>query len=142
MQQSDILLVDDSSEIAELTKFAILRKKLTEKWKWFDDAENACDFLFREDYTERRDLHPYLILLDLHMPRLSGHDVLRMLKGNKSTAHIPVVMFSTSTDREDIRRSYELGANGYLVKAVDARTMMDTVADAVSYWTKRNLPVR
>lgn len=142
MQASDILLVDDSSEIAELTKFAILRKKLTDKWTWFDDSEHACDFLFDEDYTERRDLHPSLILLDLHMPRLGGHDVLRMLKGNKSTSHIPVVMFSTSTDREDIRRSYELGANGYLVKAVDARTMMDTVVDAVSYWTKRNLPVR
>jgi len=142
MQQSDILLVDDSSEVAELTKFAILRKKLTQKWTWFDDAEHACDFLFRADYTARRDLHPFLILLDLHMPRLSGHDVLRMLKGNKSTAHIPVVMFSTSNDSEDIRRSYELGANGYLVKAVDARLMMDTVVDAVSYWTTRNQPVR
>lgn len=142
MQQSDILLVDDSSEIAELTKFAILRKKLTEKWTWFNDPEHACDFLFHEDYTERRDLHPLLILLDLHMPRLSGHDVLRMLKGNKSTSHIPVVIFSASTDHEDVRRSYELGANGYLVKAVDARTMIDTVVDTVSYWTTRNLPVR
>jgi CheY-like chemotaxis protein len=142
MQQSDILLVDDSSEIAELTRFAILRKKLTEKWTWFDDSEHACDFLFSEDYAGRRDLHPRLILLDLHMPRLSGLDVLRMLKGNKSTSHIPVVIFSTSNDREDIRRSYELGANGYLVKAVDARTMMDTVVDAISYWTTRNLPLR
>jgi CheY-like chemotaxis protein len=142
MQASDILLVDDSSEIAELTKFAILRKKLTNKWTWFDDSEHACDFLFHEGYTGQRDLHPCLILLDLHMPRLGGHDVLRMLKGNKSTSHIPVVMFSTSTDHEDIRRSYELGANGYLVKAVDAGTMMDTVVDAVSYWTTRNMTMR
>jgi len=142
MQQSDILLVDDSSEVAELTKFAILRKKLTNTWAWFSDAERASDFLFHHEYTARRDLHPFLILLDLHMPRLGGHDLLRMLKGNKSTSHIPVVMFSTSTDREDIRKSYELGANGYLVKAVDARVMMETVVDAVSYWTTRNLPVR
>lgn len=142
MQQSDILLVDDSSEVAELTKYAILRKKLTEKWEWFSDAEDASDVLFRHEYTARRDLHPFLILLDLHMPRLSGHDLLRMLKGNKATSHIPVVMFSTSTDREDIRKSYELGANGYLVKSADARTLMDTVTDAVSYWTARNLPVR
>lgn len=142
MQQSDILLVDDSSEVAELTKFAILRKKLTEKWAWFGDAEDAADVLFHHEYTARRDLHPFLILLDLHMPRLGGHDLLRMLKGNKATAHIPVVMFSTSTDREDIRKSYELGANGYLVKSVDAPTLMDTVTDAVSYWTARNLPVR
>ena len=142
MQQSDILLVDDSSEVAELTKYAILRKKLTEKWKWFSDAEHASDFLFRHEYTARRDLHPRLILMDLHMPRLSGHDLLRMLKGNKATSHIPVVMFSTSTDREDIRRSYELGANGYLVKSTDAGKLMDTVVDTVSYWTTRNLSVR
>ena len=142
MQQFDILLVDDSSEVAELTKFAILRKKLTDKWTWFNDPEHASDYLFRHEYTVRRDLHPSLILMDLHMPRLSGHDLLRMLKGNKTTAHIPVVMFSTSTDHEDIRKSYELGANGYLVKAVDAKTMMDTVVEAVSYWTRRNMPVR
>jgi len=114
LQQSDILLVDDSSEVAELTKFAILRKKLTEKWTWFNDPERASDFLFHHEYTARRDLHPFLILLDLNMPRLSGHDLLRMLKGNKATSHIPVVMFSTSTDREDIRKSYELGANGHV----------------------------
>lgn len=142
LQQSDILLVDDSSEVAELAKFAILRKKLTDKWYWFDDPEHASDFLFRQEYTSRRDLHPFLILLDLNMPRLSGHDLLHMLKSNKDTSHIPVVMFSTSTDREDIRKSYELGANGYLYKASDARQMMDTVVDAVSYWTTRNLHVR
>jgi len=142
LQQSDILLVDDSSEVAELTRFAILRKKLTDKWTWFNDPETASDFLFNDEYAARRDLHPFLILLDLNMPRLSGHDLLRMLKGNKSTLHIPVVMFSTSTDREDIRKSYELGANGYLYKATDAGQMMDTVVDAVSYWTTRNLPVR
>lgn len=142
MQQSDILLIDDTPEVAELTRFALSRKKLTEKWTWFSDGEDAADFLFQSQYVIRRDLHPFVVLLDLHMPRLGGHDLLRMLKGNKATSHIPVVIFSTSTNTEDIRKSYELGANGYLVKPTDSGVFMDTVGQTVSYWMTQNLPLR
>lgn len=137
------MLVDDSPEVAELTRIALETKKLSDKMTWFADAEEAADFMFAENgYADRKDLHPRLILLDLHLPLMSGHDFLKMLKSNVATAHIPVVMFSSSDDQRDIVQSYQLGANGYLMKSADPREFIGTVADAGQYWVTRNKPVR
>lgn len=137
------MLVDDSPEVAELTRIALETKKLADKMTWFSDAEEAADFMFAENgYVDRKDLHPRLILLDLHLPLMSGHDLLKMLKSNAATAHIPVVMFSSSDDQRDIVQSYQLGANGYLMKSADPREFIGTVADAGVYWVNRNKPVR
>jgi len=137
------MLVDDSPEVAELTRIALETKKLSDKMTWFADAEEAADFMFAENgYADRKDLHPRLILLDLHLPLMSGHDFLKMLKSNVATAHIPVVMFSSSDDQRDIVQSYQLGANGYLMKSADPREFIGTVADAGQYWVTRNKSVR
>lgn len=143
MEQMDIMLVDDSPEVAELTRIALETKKLADKMTWFSDAEKAADFMFADNgYAERKAQHPRLILLDLHLPLMSGHDFLKMLKANAATAHIPVVMFSSSDDQRDIVQSYQLGANGYLMKSADPREFIGTVADAGVYWVNRNKPVR
>ncbi|WP_205627266.1 response regulator [Herbaspirillum rhizosphaerae] len=143
MEQMDIMLVDDSPEVAELTRIALETKKLSDKMTWFSDAEEAADFMFADNgYADRKDLHPRLILLDLHLPLMSGHEFLKMLKSNVATAHIPVVMFSSSDDQRDIVQSYQLGANGYLMKSADPREFIGTVADAGVYWVTRNKPVR
>jgi len=137
------MLVDDSPEVAELTRIALETKKISDKMTWFADAEEAADFMFAENgYADRKDLHPRLILLDLHLPLMSGHDFLKMLKSNVATAHIPVVMFSSSDDQRDIVQSYQLGANGYLMKSADPREFIGTVAEAGQYWVTRNKPVR
>lgn len=137
------MLVDDSPEVAELTRIALETKKISDKMTWFADAEEAADFMFAENgCADRKDLHPRLILLDLHLPLMSGHDFLKMLKSNVATAHIPVVMFSSSDDQRDIVQSYQLGANGYLMKSADPREFIGTVADAGQYWVTRNKPVR
>ncbi len=137
------MLVDDSPEVAELTRIALETKKLSDKMTWFSDAEEAADFMFADNgYADRKDLHPRLILLDLHLPLMSGHEFLKMLKSNVATAHIPVVMFSSSDDQRDIVQSYQLGANGYLMKSADPREFIGTVADAGVYWVTRNKPVR
>jgi CheY-like chemotaxis protein len=143
MEPMDIMLVDDSPEVAELTRIALETRKLADKLTWFSDAEEAADFMFAGNvFIDRKDLHPRLILLDLHLPLMSGHDFLKIIKSNAATAHIPVVMFSSSDDQRDIRQSYELGANGYLMKSADPREFIGSVADTGMYWVNRNMVLR
>lgn len=143
MVQVDILLVDDSPEVAELARIALDTRKLGDRMAWCADAEAAVEFMFpAPGVAISKDLQPRLILLDLHLPLMSGHDFLRMLKTTRATAHIPVVLFSSSDDQRDIVDSYQLGANGYLMKAADPREFMGTVADAGEYWVNRNKVVR
>jgi len=143
MMQLDILLVDDSPEVAELSRIALDARKFGDRMRWFGDAETAAEYLFsQQDFAHCKDLHPRLVLLDLHLPLMSGHELLALIKTNPATAHIPVVMFSSSDDQSDIVHSYQLGANGYLLKASDPREFIDTVADAASYWLRRNQAVR
>lgn len=143
MEHMDIMLIDDSPEVAELTRIALDTKHLAERMKWFADAEEAAEFMFTgKEFADRKDLQPRLILLDLHLPLMSGHELLQIIKSNQATAHIPVVMFSSSDDERDIAQSYQLGANGYLMKSADPREFIGSVADAGAYWISRNKPVR
>ncbi|MFL9926030.1 response regulator [Herbaspirillum lusitanum] len=143
IEQYDIILVDDSPEVAELTKLALGSKQPGRSMTWFSDAELASDFIFSSSgFAERKELHPYLILLDLNLPMMSGHDFLKIIKSNAATSHIPVVMFSSSEDPKDIDQSYHLGANGYLVKSSDPKEFIGTVADTGAYWLNRNKPAR
>lgn len=145
IEQYDIILVDDSPEVAHLTRIALERHNLTSNLTWFADAELARDFFFPEQgggYADRKDLHPYLILLDLNMPLMSGHEFLEIIKSNAATSHIPVVMFSSSEDQGDIDKSYSLGANGYVIKSTDPKEFMGTVGDTGVYWLNRNRPAR
>lgn len=143
MVQVDILLVDDSPEVAELTRIALDTKKLGNRMTWCADAEAAIDVIFfAPGVAIPKEVQPRMILLDLHLPLMSGHDFLRLLKTNPLTAHIPVVIFSSSDDQRDIVKSYQLGANGYLMKAADPREFIGTVADAGYYWMNRNKVVR
>lgn len=77
---------------------------------------------------------PSLILLDLKMPKLDGHQVLKWIRHHKDTQHLPVVMFSTSDDKDDIARSYELGANSYIIKNIN-QNCLDILC---VYWTEYN----
>ena len=83
-------------------------------------------------------LRPQVIFIDLHMPRIDGFDLLRALRELPETKDIPIVVVSSSNSPEDIRRSYELGANSYLVKEHNALEPGAAIADAARYWTQLN----
>ncbi|MCA1324004.1 response regulator [Herbaspirillum sp. alder98] len=142
IEQYDIILVEDNHAVAAMTRRALGNHQMADNMKWFEDAEGAEEFFFSQGYAHRKELHPYLILLDLNLPLMSGHDFLEIIKSNEATSHIPVVMFSSSEDQQDIDKSYTLGANGYVVKSSDPKVLMDTVADTGTYWLNRNRPAR
>ena len=79
-----------------------------------------------------------MVLLDLHLPTLDGHEVLKRIKTDPAISHIPVIMITTSSDERDIATSYRLGANSYLVKPIDPAEFTQTITDASRYWTLMN----
>jgi CheY-like chemotaxis protein len=81
---------------------------------------------------------PRVVFLDLKMPRVDGWEVLRRIRGNPRTADVPVVVLSSSDRKQDIERSYALGANSYLVKRFDRRGPGSYFVEAARYWLELN----
>ena len=126
MIKKRLLLVEDNPDDELLTRRAL--KKHSE----FNCVDVACDGVEALEYLSietnlpasgakkaASDSLPDLILLDLKMPRLNGHEFLRYVRANPRTVHIPVIILTTSNEEKDISVSYELGANSFLRKPVD-----------------------
>jgi CheY-like chemotaxis protein len=131
----EILLVEDSHTDAEMTIRALKKPGLANRLTWVKDGAEALDFLLRQGvYAGRAPGQPKLVLLDLKLPKVDGIEVLRRLKSNGATAHIPVVMLTSSAEESDIVRSYALGVNSYLVKPVEFERFIEEVGNAGCYW--------
>jgi CheY-like chemotaxis protein len=134
-----ILLVDDSADDLDIALRALRRTHLPVDVRTARDGREALSVLHpsRERSAGER-LRPRVIFLDLRMPLLDGFDVLRVLRSDPQTRDIPVVMISTSSSPDDIRRAYELGANSYVVKRTETPDPGDWLAEAARYWVEIN----
>jgi CheY-like chemotaxis protein len=83
---------------------------------------------------------PKVILLDLKLPRVDGLEVLRQLKGDARTRHIPVVVLTSSREAQDVVQTYQLGVNSYVVKPVDFKEFSESVTQLGLYWLMLNQP--
>lgn len=134
-----VLLADDNPTDAELTIRALEIGGVTQQVVWVQDGEAALHYVFRSGvYAQRDDGNPRLMLLDLHMPKIDGLDVLAQIKANPRTRSTPVVIMSSSDQESDMARSYELHANSYIVKPVDFSQFTEQVALLGQYWTRIN----
>src|ERR671923_2725300 len=117
----DVLLVEDNPSDADLAMRALTRAQLTTHVTVLSDGAEALAYLFGPDAEEpcRLDSLPKLILLNLHLPKVSGLEVLARLKADPQTRTIPVVMLTSSEQEQDVFRSYQLGVNSYIVKPVE-----------------------
>jgi len=117
----DILLVEDQPNDAELTLEALKGTKIPNRIFVVRDGVEALDFLFATGrFSHRRpNDHPQIILLDLHLPKIDGLEVLRRIKADARTRTIPVVMLTSSQLESDIVMSKKLGAETYIMKPVD-----------------------
>ena len=116
----EILLVEDNPIDIELTKNAFKKAQITNPLHVVNDGETALDFIFaRGSYADRAmGRPPQLILLDLNLPKKSGLEVLREIKGDERTRNIPVIILTISNRDADIAESRRLGAETYIVKPV------------------------
>ncbi|MHA2243658.1 MAG: response regulator [Candidatus Hodarchaeales archaeon] len=127
-----VLLVEDSPDHAFLIKRAISAAIQDLKIQWAKDGEEAVEFVIK------RGLKPDLILLDIKMPRMNGFEVLRILKGNKETRYIPIVILSTSANEKDVSRAYTLGTNCYITKPVEIAEFQSKLKSIPLYWLRTN----
>jgi CheY-like chemotaxis protein len=114
----DILLVEDDPGDELLTREALEDQGAAHRVHVAHDGQEAIDFLYRLGDHENAP-HPDLILLDLNLPKFSGHQILERIKEDPDLAQIPVVILSTSQAQKDIADSSRLGANAYISKPVD-----------------------
>ena len=134
-----ILLADDNATDAELTIRALEIGGVGEQVVWVQDGEAALHYVFRQGvYAQRVSGNPKLMLLDLHMPKIDGLDVLAQIKADPKTRSTPVVIMSSSDQESDMARSYKAHANSYIVKPVDFKQFTDQVSLLGQYWTRIN----
>jgi two-component system, response regulator len=138
----EILLVEDSPEDAELTMRVLKARNLANKLVWVKNGAVALDFLFCRGSYAGRSLAdtPRLVLLDLSLPKVNGLEVLRQLKADPQTRKIPVVVLSSSTQDQDVLRTYDLGVNSYVSKPVHFEEFATVVTQLGLYWMLINKP--
>lgn len=136
----DLLLIEDQPSDAELTLRALRELGLGNRVRLVEDGAEALDFVFgRADYAARSVSDaPDLILLDLKLPKVGGHEVLRTLKSDERTRAIPVIVLTSSKEDGDVKQCYELGVNSYVVKPVDFGQFTETVQCIGTYWLETN----
>jgi two-component system, response regulator len=131
-----ILLVEDNKSDAMLTIRALKKHNLANNLIHLMDGAQALDFIFAKGEYMNRDCEnkPKVIFLDLKMPKVSGLEVLRIIKNDESTKLIPVVMMTSSKEEKDVIESHKLGVNSYVVKPVGFDNFSKTIADLGFYW--------
>jgi len=136
----DILLVEDNPNDIKLTLHAFKTANLGNPVGVVRDGVEALDFLFATGpHAQRKSLDPpKVVLLDLKLPRLDGHEVLKRIKGDPRTAGIPVVVLTSSREERDVLKTYAMGVNSYIVKPVDFEQFTDAVRDIGHYWLVLN----
>lgn len=131
-----ILVVEDDPDDQELTKRALSRGRIQKNICVVSDGEQALNYLLRKGpYVDPLSSpRPSLILLDLNMPRIDGRDLLKKIRAAEETADIPVVVLTTSQQKEDVSRVYLLGCNSFLVKPNNPKEFVEMMTDFEHYW--------
>lgn len=132
----DILLAEDSPTTAELFVFALEANQSAATIQVVRDGVEAIDFLLGSATPSEstRSALPRLLLLDLHMPRLDGFQVLERLRADERTRHLPVVIYSSSDQESDKLEAYRRGANGYVQKPMGFKDACETIARLERDW--------
>jgi len=132
----EIIIVEDNLSDAELILHTLKKEKIANKLLIAEDGAEALDLLFGKGaYPNKINLSALkVIFLDLKLPKINGLEVLKELKENPLTKHIPVVILTSSNQDPDIKKAYELGVNSYVVKPVVFSDFKNVVQKMGFYW--------
>jgi CheY-like chemotaxis protein len=132
----EILLVEDNPSDVKLAMRAFQKNNLANKVQVLRDGEEALEYLFGTGrYAGKTDrVRPKVILLDLKLPIIDGHEVLKRIKSDPQTQMIPVVVMTSSNYEKDMVESYQLGVNSYVQKPVDFEQFIEAVRQLGLYW--------
>jgi CheY-like chemotaxis protein len=134
-----ILLVEDNPNDVELTLEALAEHNLANSVVVARDGEEALDYLFyRGTFAGRPAGNPVVILLDLKLPKVSGHEVLRAIRADNKLKMIPVVILTSSREEQDLIEGYRNGVNAYVVKPVDFSDFLEAMKSLGVFWAVIN----
>ena len=140
MKKKIILLVEDNPDDRELTMMALERNNIANEVVIAVDGEEALELLFGDGPSSfaARNLLPAIILLDLKLPKVDGHEVLRKIRGTERTRMLPVVILTSSDEEKDLIESYSLGCNSYVRKPVAFDAFVEATRQMGLYWLLLN----
>ena len=134
-----ILLVEDSHADAEMSMDALREAYLANPVVHVEDGVECLDYLYaRGAWDGRTTGDPAVVLLDIKMPRMNGLDVLTRMRADEALRRIPVVILSSSREENDLARSWDQGANAYVIKPVDVDQFFDAVRTLGQFWAVLN----
>ena len=136
MENKVILLVEDNARDEMLTLRALKKSNIVNEVIVVRDGVEALDYFFGPDSRvgHVRNTMPQLVLLDLKLPKLDGLSVLKALRADERTRVLPIVIFTSSSEEEDMIKSYDLGANSYVRKPVDFDRFLEATKHLGLYW--------
>ncbi|HXT01654.1 MAG TPA: response regulator [Elusimicrobiota bacterium] len=139
-RRKTILIVEDNPDDEALILLALRKRDIAENIVITHDGQEALDYLFAKGKYAGRDPDdlPAVVILDLQLPKLDGHEVLQRIRSTAKTRLQPVVILTSSDETRDRLRSYDLGANSYVCKPVDFGDFDSAVESLGSYWTRIN----
>lgn len=140
MDNKVILLVEDNPRDEALTLRALKKSNIVNDVIVARDGVEALDYLFGTGAHAGRDMTvvPQVVLLDLKLPKVDGLEVLRRLRRDERTRRLPVVVFTSSSEEEDMVSSYSLGANSYVRKPVEFEQFLEATKQLGLYWLVLN----
>lgn len=131
-----ILIAEDDADDRQWIKEALSETHINADVRFVEDGEDLMNYLFhRGKYKSASTLsYPGLIFLDLNMPRKDGREALKEIKSDLRLRHIPILILTTSKSKEDVFRTYDLGANSVILKPVTFSGLVDIMRSVKQYW--------
>ncbi len=131
-----ILFTDDDEDDFLLLRDLFKESNQDVELRWAKDGEEALDFLRRQENPK-----PFLILLDLNMPKLNGREILKQVRSHKELCHIPVIVLTNSMNRQEAVEVYQSGANSFIRKPSGYKDLREFVRVFYKYWFDYSLLV-
>ena len=137
----EVLVVEDEPSDVEFVLRAVMKSQGGGRPLVIQDGAEALEFVFGEGaYSERRaGDRPKVILLDLRLSGLGGMELLRRLRTDERSSHVPVVVFTSSAAPSEVQEAYRLGANAYVQKPVDYEGYLDVIPALYRFWASLNV---
>lgn len=135
MKGLDILMIDDSEQDIMLIGDALESSGMLKSLGSVSNGEEAIKYL-RKELPYQDKVLPNLILLDINMPVMDGHETLERIKSDEKLKHIPVIMLTTSDSSKDIKKAYKAHSNSYIVKPYEIEDLFNIVDTIKDYWSK------